>query len=200
MTDAARLWRVLPETPVLPETAEALVDDRPELRRLRDGDHAVLEVLHRRHATAVYWTARALLDSAADAEEVTQDTFVLLWRKSRRIELVGSSLLPWLLTTVRFLVANILRTRCRRAAHLAELPDEAVAVARTEDAAITAVELSRVDALIAALPRADQDVYRLCVVEGLSYKQAACQLRTTHASVRNRLSRVRAALRKEVGR
>ncbi len=60
------------------------------------------------------------------------------------------------------------------------------------------MELEQVVRIVAALPQIDQDVFRLCVVEGLSYKQAAYQLRTSHSAVRNRLSRVRGALRKQI--
>lgn len=175
-------------------------DDRALLARLCSGDTAALRVLHERHAEAVYWTARETLD-ADDAEEVAQDAFVLLWRKCRGIELPGTSVLPWLLITARYLAVNLRRASSRNRAHTAELPehpDDLTTGDNTADTALIELQLERVAATIATLPQADQDVYRLCLVEGRSYKQAAYELRVSHAAVRNRLARVRASLRKEI--
>ena len=193
MSDAAR-------RPASDRAADTPMDDRPLLEQLRAGNQAALAALHERHAHAVYLVARAALGTPDDAEEATQDAFVLLWRKSRQVEVAGTSVLPWLLITVRFLAANIVRARRRQARHVAEFPRDVTDPGLMEELAITAEQVKRVEALIAELPKADQDVYRLCLIEGLSYKQAAYQLRVTHSSVRNRLSRVRATLRKEIDR
>ncbi len=48
------------------------------------------------------------------------------------------------------------------------------------------------------MPLLDQEIFWLCVVGDLSYKQAARQLGISHGSVRNRLSRLKARLRTEL--
>ncbi|UOE43101.1 RNA polymerase sigma factor [Agromyces larvae] len=127
-----------------------------------------------------------------------QDTFLLLWKKRRRIRLVGNSVLPWLLTSARYLSANRRRYLGRRAAEPLEHSDS---MDSTFDpgAIIARDEFQRfIDTAVLKLQPLDREILRLCIVEGLTYKEAAARLRTTHAVVRNRLSRARAALRADV--
>lgn len=178
----------------------ARADDLTLLQRLREGDDSALSVLHERHVQTVYWVARERVGSIPDAEEIAQDAFVLLWRKCRRVEIVGESCLPWLLATVNYLALNVRKTRERQDRHRADMPNEIETRIGVEEQATRALELQRVERVVAGLSAIDQDVYRLCLLEGLSYKQAASRLRTSHSAVRNRLARVRSILRREVGR
>src|SRR6187402_1935441 len=57
----------------------------------------------------LYRLAHGLVGNAADAEDVTQETFLVAWRKLRGLELAGDSLLPWLVTVCRFEAANRIR-------------------------------------------------------------------------------------------
>lgn len=177
-------------------------DDVPLLLRLRDGDDTALSELHDRHVRTVYLFARSKVESSSDAEEVTQDAFLLLWRKCRRIDLAGTSCLPWLLTTANYLALNVQRASRRRAKRVATVlsEDDLTSPSEVDAEAARNLELEQVRRIVAALPPMDQDVFRLCMVEGLSYKQAAYQLHTSHSAVRNRLSRVRGALRKQMDR
>lgn len=186
------------------EPADVPRDDRTDdtvlLQRLCDGDDTALSTLHERHARAVYLVARSHLASSSDAEEATQDAFLLLWRKCRHIELAGTSCLPWLLTTAHYLARNSRRAYARRARHFTRVETDLPSGQEVESEALRRIDLRHVEQIVASLPQIDQDVFRLCMVEGLSYKQAAYQLRTSHAVVRNRLSRVRGTLRKQMDR
>lgn len=191
----ARGFRIWPDRALAGHTE----DDAVLLRRLCDGDDTALSELHERHVEAVYLVTRRLVDSASDAEEVTQDAFLLLWRKCRRVDLVGTSCLPWLLTTANYLARNVQRAARRRSQRVAAALSDDLASPRDVGAeAARNLELEQVGRIVATLPQIDQDVFRLCVVDGLSYKQAAYQLRTSHSAVRNRLSRVRGALKKQM--
>lgn len=173
-------------------------DDSALVDALALGSSHALRTLHDRYAASVYWTARSILGNGPDAEDATQDAFVLLWQKSSSLALRGGSALPWLLASVRFIAANASRSRERRERrvmaqarpHTDGREDEA------EEAVLVAEAMETVRAQVRALSPVDREVYRLCVEDNLSYKQAASRLRLTHASVRNRLARVRANLRK----
>lgn len=184
------------------EPARAFWDRKDAASANHVEDDAALRELHERHVRAVYLLARSQVDSAADAEEVTQDAFLLLWRKCRRIDLAGTSCLSWLLTTTNYLALNLQRANRRRAQRVTDALHQEDLTSPYEVAAEAArnMELEQVRRIVAALPPIDQDVFRLCMVEGLSYKQAAHRLRTSHSAVRNRLSRVRGALRKQMDR
>lgn len=171
-------------------------DDGDEFARLQHGDVRALEELFRRHRRVVYVAALGVLGSRADAEEILQDAFVTLWSKRRSIEIVGSSVAPWLITTARFLALNRLRAgHRRRLADLDELDALPSAANGPLGEAVRAELAADLAAAIAALDPIDRQIVDLCLAEGLAYKQAATALGVSHATVRNRLSRIRANLR-----
>jgi RNA polymerase sigma factor (sigma-70 family) len=148
----------------------------------------------RRHSGVLYAIAYRRLGSVHDAEETVQDAFLLLWRKRGSLHLVGDSALPWLVVTVKNLALNRRRSTLRRARH--EAPD-------AELPAAAGTEPTEVDDLIRRafdrLPPIDAEIARLCLVEDLTYAEAAARLGLTEGAVRNRLSRARGRLRRDLG-
>ena len=169
-------------------------DDRALVRELAAGGEAALASIYERYRRPVYAQAYAETRSRADAEEMLQDAFLTLWRKRRGIRLVGGSVLPWLLVTAKNLSRNRRRFQDRRAA--VPLPEE---VSDRESDPVRAAERRELARLLAAsmerLDPVDRQVMHLCLVEGMSYSDAAVELRSTHAAVRNRLSRARRTAR-----
>src|SRR4051794_17707699 len=148
----------------------------------------------RRHSGVLYAIAYRQLGNVHDAEETVQDAFLLLWRKRGSLHLVGDSALPWLIVTAKNLAANRRRSTLRRARH--EAPDAALPAA-------AATGSSDVEDLIrrafARLPPLDAEIARLCLIEDLPYAEAAAQVGLTEGAVRNRLSRARGRLRRDLG-
>lgn len=181
-------------------TAEPIVlalSDRDLLDLAGEGGRAAFGVLYDRHAATVYRHAWSIVRNDHDAQDVTQDVFVAAWKGRRRIRVVDSSILPWLLTTSRYIAQSLIRQRRHSTtasldavaavrADAAALPDEVAALAEFEDA---------IEAALSELPEPDQILYSLCIDEGLSYAEAARAMGTSHSAVRNRLSRLRAVLR-----
>lgn len=160
------------------------------------GDESAFRELYRSYVRPVYWIAHGMLGSPADAEDVTQETFVTAWRKLRGFELQGDSILPWLATICRFQAANRLRQRRRDQAHTTDAVDDALpSTISVEEQVITADLAERIAAEIGTLSDLDRAIFRLCAAEGYAYQAAAEELGVSHAIVRNRLSRVRTRLR-----
>ncbi|MDO9397166.1 MAG: sigma-70 family RNA polymerase sigma factor [Herbiconiux sp.] len=157
------------------------------------GDGRALSTLYDRYAPAVTRYAWALAADRHDVEEILQDTFVTLWRSARRIRLVDSSALPWLLVTCRNHALNLQRKRSRHRS--VPLPDELGAAADHSDAAD---QLRWVLAEIGRLDPIDQRVCELCLIEGRPYKEVAALLETSVGAVKQRVARSRARLRKVV--
>ncbi len=173
--------------------------DREILLALKRGDDDALRELHRRHVRAVYWFTYSLIRRRVDTEEVVQDTFLTLWNKARTVELVDDSVLPWLMTTARYLSLNRLRSLARHATFGQDMIDELAEPGMTpESRAALTQELETIEAALRRMSPMDQKLYRLCVVDALTYKEAASQLGVSHGTIRNRLSRVRKALRGEL--
>jgi len=171
------------------------------LRRLRDGDGTALSIVFDRHATAVTRYAWALAPSRQDVEEIVQDTFVTVWRRAAEITIADASLLPWLLVTCRYLALNVARKGARN--RMDALPDEGsidllsfAGVHRDAEAARE--QLRWVLDQIGRLEPIDRRVCELCLVEGLSYAEAASVVGISVGAVKQRVSRSRARLRKAV--
>ncbi|MFL0411461.1 RNA polymerase sigma factor [Microbacterium paludicola] len=170
--------------------------DAELVARAADRSEHAFRQLYRRHARPVYWIAHGLVHSAADAEDVTQETFVVAWRKLSGFELAGDSLLPWLATICRFQAAN--RLRALRRAEADQLDERSADTVDVEQQVIDADLAERILQAVEGLSPLDQRIFRLCVGEGYAYQAAADELGVAHGVVRNRLSRIRTRLRTAV--
>lgn len=170
--------------------------DRTLVARAAAGSDSAFRTLYRAYVRPVYWIAYGILGDAGDAEDVTQETFVVAWRKLPGLELAGESLLPWLATICRFQAANRLRRRRRDAARTIEDADEHIpALVDIEQQVIAADLAARITAELDGMSMLDREIFRLCATEGYDYSAAAEALGVGHGVIRNRLSRVRTRLR-----
>jgi RNA polymerase sigma-70 factor, ECF subfamily len=68
---------------------------------LGGGDARALEFLYERYSEFIYSLALRITGDPQNAEEVLQDTFLQLWRKSYQFDSLKGSLIGWLLTITR---------------------------------------------------------------------------------------------------
>lgn len=174
--------------------------DAELLRRLASGDQRALSIVFDRHAAAVTRYAWALAPSRPDVEEIVQDTFVTVWRKSAAIVIPEASLLPWLLVTCRNLARNAVRKAARNHADQFEENETSGArVVRNHDAVEAARDQLRwVLEEIERLDPTDRRVCELCLIEGVPYADAAKLLNLSVGAVKQRVSRSRTRLKKAV--
>ena len=166
--------------------------DRARLAAARSGDREAFGRIYDDHVRPVYRYAFRIVRNTADAEDITQDAFALAWKKRDDLQILDTSMLPWLLVVTR----NLSLARSRQRSRTTALLDDASDQARGPEASAIDRELARsIQDAVELLTPVDQELYRLCVVEELSYQQAAESLGATHGAVRNRLSRLRQALR-----
>ncbi|MGW7608242.1 RNA polymerase sigma factor [Streptomyces sp. NPDC054766] len=168
--------------------------------RIRAGDPSAFAELYDSYARAVYNHAFRLTADWSAAEDVMAETFMEAWRLRDRVSAEGGSLRPWLLGVAINVARGHHRSnrRYRAAANAAAeaetaLPDHADEVAgRLDDRRRIAAALRA----LAALRRPEREVLTLCLWEGLEYTAAAEALGIAVGTVRSRLSRARAKLRK----
>ena len=173
-------------TPAEPTDAELLA-------RLRQGDGAAVGRLYDRYEGPVFRFLLGVLKDHAAAEDVLQDTFVLVLRKAEAAD--GESLRGWLFS-VAHRQALLLRRRGKRTsaggdgllALVAGDPDPAAAAERADDAAA-------VRGLVAALPEPQREVIRLRLYDGLKFREVAarlgCPLNTALARMHDALAKLR---------
>jgi RNA polymerase sigma factor (sigma-70 family) len=168
------------------EADRALLD-----RFVRGQDEGAFGELMGRHGPMVLGVARRVARHAQDAEDVFQATFLLLARKARSIRR-PDALGAWLHQSA-FRLA--LRARRRHP------PPEAQPPRQAPDPldALTARELlAALDEELARLPDEQRAAVVLCGLEGLSLEEAARRLGWSAGSVKGRLERGRARLRRRL--
>ena len=151
------------------------------------------------HSPRVYRLAYRLTGNQHDAEDLTQEVFVRVFRSLASY--TPGNFEGWLhrITTNLFLDQARRKQRIR----FTPLPDDASdKLGGNEPAADEAFELGRLDdevqAALADLPPDFRAAVVLCDIEGLSYEEIAATLDVKIGTVRSRIHRGRAALRESL--
>ena len=174
----------------------AVTDDATLVAQAAGGSEQAFRTLYRAYVRPVYWLAHGLVGNAPDAEDVTQETFLVAWRKLPGLELAGESLLPWLVTVCRFQASNRIRTQRRDREHTAAASEAGIpSTVDVEQQVIDGDFADRILREVEGLSPLDREIFRLCATEGYAYQAAARELGVAHGVVRNRLSRIRTRLR-----
>ena len=160
-------------------------------------DEAAFEALVSRHGPMVLATCRAILKNEHDVEDAFQATFLVLARKAHSVR-GGDALGGWLhrvayrASVQASVEAKRRRQREAEASAMAPL-DASRPGFETELKPILHEEIDR-------LPEAQRLPVVLCDLEGLTYEQAAEQLRWTVPTLRCRLAKARQRLKARLTR
>jgi RNA polymerase sigma factor (sigma-70 family) len=163
--------------------------------RLRSGDEKALRTAYERHGAAVLYLAQRLLGNRADAEDVTQVTFVAAWTGRDGYDPQRGTLLSWLLGIARRKVVDRLRSAAR---------DERVTeTVRTQLSPTEAHETPEriVDRLIVAdelgrLPDEQRRSLELAFFDDLTHPQIAAVTGLPLGTVKSHIRRGMASLRR----
>jgi RNA polymerase sigma factor (sigma-70 family) len=175
----------------------SLLDEPDVIERVRADDADAFGVLFDLHHDRVFRQALRLTAAVHDAEDITAVVFLEAWRRRDAMRVVNGSVVGWLLVTTNNVFRNQLRSTRRYRAALAGLPapehapDHAGAV---DDRIDGDSRRAAVRAALAQLPRRDQDILTLCVLEDFSTAEAAEALGIAAGTVKSRLSRAKAKL------
>jgi RNA polymerase sigma-70 factor (ECF subfamily) len=94
--------------------ADRRSDDAALVRAVADGSHDALAALYDRYGDGIYAVARRLTSDRGMAEEVVQETFLVLWDKAETFDPTVGSLAAWLHTIARNRTVDRLRAAGRR--------------------------------------------------------------------------------------
>jgi RNA polymerase sigma factor (sigma-70 family) len=174
------------------------LSDRELLRRFAQGhDEAAFAALVRRHGPMVLGVGRRVLHNRADAEDAFQAAFLVLARKAAT-RTWQESVAPWLQRVAYRLALRVKTDAARRARN------EARAAPRSPTdplAAASARELwAALDEELSQLPELQRAPLVLCCLQGLTRDEAARQLGWSLATIKRRLERGRALLRRRLAR
>jgi RNA polymerase sigma-70 factor, ECF subfamily len=162
-------------------TAAALPDEEI-VRRVRDGDSAVFEILMRRHNQRVYRVVRAVVKDEADVEDVMQQAYINAFTHLHQFE-DRSRFSTWLIRIALHEAfgrrRKTQRTETRTARNRSDAGDDLGEVMDTltspeagPERQAYAQELHRVlEAAVDTLPETYRTVFMLRDIEGLSTRE-----------------------------
>lgn len=135
--------------------------------------------------------ALSLTRNGDRATDLVQDCVERALRKAHLFD--GSNLRAWLFTVCRRIFLNQIRMEKVRghSTNIDDAPQSFVAVDQTQESEMHFRDVARA---FEQLPRNDQIVLSLVVIEGLKYNEVAALLDVPIGTVRSRLSRARARL------
>jgi RNA polymerase sigma-70 factor (ECF subfamily) len=175
--------------------------------RVQGGDETAFQELFRKFSPRVLQYTRRFVGSEAQAEEVTQDVFVQVFRFRHRYR-PQSRLSTWVFTIATNLCLNELRRPERRlrvdiwdrrgdTEERREGPQLADPDARTPEEGAAARELAgQLEVAVGALPPKQRAALLLSRVDGLAYRDVADALGCTEGAVKALLFRATQSLKK----
>src|SRR5436190_2655362 len=89
-------------------------DDAAVVLEMAAGSEAALETLYDRHATAIFAAVYRMTSDRGTAEEVVQETFLILWNRAETFDPGTGSLAAWLHAIARNRAIDRLRAAGRR--------------------------------------------------------------------------------------
>ena len=183
-----------------PEDGASGPDLADLLRRSGRGDEAAFAVLYDATAARVYGLALRVVRDPAQAEEVTQESFLEIWRTSGRYDPDKGSALSWLLTITHRKAVD--RVRSAEASSRRDTTyqhhHQPVEHDSTAEAAEASLEAQRVRSALATLTEVQREAVGLAFLGGYTHTEVATMLDlpvgTAKTRIRDGMIRLRDAL------
>jgi RNA polymerase sigma-70 factor (ECF subfamily) len=172
-------------TPRLPDSE---LTDAELLAALKAGQVSALGTVYDRYARLVYGLSLRILANPEEAEDLTQEVFLILWRQNTYNPARGS-LSSFLTTLTRSRAIDRLRARGTRVRFLQKwggmVRSDTIAATPLEQASTTE-RSQRIRAALEQLPEAERRVLEIAYYEGLSQSEIAQRLDTPLGTVKTR--------------
>lgn len=171
----------------------------------KKGDGRAFEQIVLQTERAVYNLALSIVKKKEDAEDVTQETYLRLWRAASELKL-ESSLKLYILRTARNLALDLIRKNSKRdeidtvildaeGEFEIDIADDSPD-SRPDESYLRKIEKEVVRQSIEELPSAAREIIVLRDIEGLSYTEIAEMLGLAEGTLKSKLFRARERLRK----
>ncbi|MFN0085719.1 MAG: RNA polymerase sigma factor [Blastocatellia bacterium] len=183
------------------EADPTILSDEELLHRMRGGDEEAFLTLYRRRQKAIYRFAWRMSGSGSVAEDVTQETFMILLRGNGKYDSARGSFSAYLFGIAR---NQVLRRLEKDRGMLPLEPARDDAASRAQDRLVAAEDplrdltrretIESVRQAVLALPMHYREAVVLCDLHEMSYLEAAAILNCAVGTVRSRLHRGRGML------
>jgi RNA polymerase sigma-70 factor, ECF subfamily len=170
------------------------------LTRVADGDQTAFEAVYDQLAGPVFGLIRTVLRDHAQAEEVTQEVLLEVWRMAPRFDPARGSAATWVLTITHRRAVDRVRAEVAAAQRDSRYAATAGPPASDEIAESVAagLEAERVRRCLDGLTGLQRESITLAYYRGYTYQQVAAMLKvglsTVKARIRDGLGKLRACL------
>jgi RNA polymerase sigma-70 factor (ECF subfamily) len=162
------------------------------LERIAAGDESAVRDCMDQYGGLVWTLARRFSESAADAEDASQEIFLEIWRSAARFDAARGTESLFITTVARRRLIDRLRARNRRPP--TEPYDEqdgfnTLASGGTTEPTFFAAEIQSAQAALAALDAGERETLLLGIVEGMTHSEIATHTRRPLGTVKTQLRR-----------
>jgi RNA polymerase sigma-70 factor (ECF subfamily) len=188
------------------QVSDTEVSDEALMQRVCVGDKKALAVLFRRHAGAVRGVAYRVLRDSSEADDLLQDVFLLIYRKSASFDSSKSPARFWILQMTyrcaisrrRYLSSRHFYTRLDLDDVDGELPIGQVKGSAYEDSIEAVLGNGTLERIFENLSDNQRQTLRLFFQEGYTLDEIATELRQSRDNVRHHYFRGLEKLRKQI--
>lgn len=162
-------------------------DEKELMTRIAAHDQTAFRTIYQQYGTAVYSLAYRILQNTTQAEEVTQDTFLKVWRQSAHWDPDKGNLRNWLLTITHYTAIDRLRHEKRQPdLHPEPIEDieESMPISRGETGWQDGIVLRM---LVKQLPQEQAFLIELAFFRGMSHAEIADETHIPLGTVKTRL-------------
>ncbi len=179
------------------------LSDEALLSAIARGDVLAMDSLYQRYSRILYSLAYRMVADHQIAEDLIQDAFLSVWRRSTSFSPQAGAARSWLISILHHRAIDYLR-RVRRRSNIQEAPldevelDETTAVSDVWDEAWRSVQSSQVRAALMQIPPEQRLVIELAYFQGWTHTEIAegtlTPLGTVKARMRLGLNHLKRAL------
>jgi RNA polymerase sigma-70 factor (ECF subfamily) len=174
------------------------------IRRIGDGDRASFEQFYDRYNGVLFSTAFRVLNDPTDAEDVTQEVFIMIWNKAGLYDSSRGKPLTWAVTMTRNKAIDKLRSLQRRFRLKEEAGKESGAAEMMHDRqpvddVDSAEQAVLIRNAVMKLSTEQREVIEMAYFNGLTQNEIADRLNEPLGTIKARIRRGMIKLKKLVG-
>jgi RNA polymerase sigma-70 factor (ECF subfamily) len=190
-----------------PETATLEYDDVADANNLAgiaNGDPEAFQRLHQRYGGLLFAAIHRILGDVSDSEEVLQEVADAIWRKAHLYHAGRGRPVTWLTAIARNRAIDRLRARKRKAKaeeHFLLASDfvpRGTSPTTGSEAAVRREACAAVRTAVLELTPIQREAIEMVFFDGLTQRQAACELGEPLGTVKARIRRGLASLRRSI--
>ncbi|MCD0486701.1 RNA polymerase sigma-70 factor [Pedobacter sp. MC2016-14] len=173
-------------------------EERDLLALVKTGDYSAFKTIYNKYWSILYASAYNVLRDKDSSMDIVQEIFIWFWE--HRLNWTLTSCKGYLLTAVKFKVANYIRNDKVRSTFFDQLADLQEVVADDINLMIEVAELRQfIDTFINDLPEKCREIFHLSRVGQLSNREIAEKLGISEKTVANQINTALNKLRKRLG-